>query len=183
MSNGKTDTFHVGKRVYAHDSIIDHFCARYTPGPNVGRGGAHPRFKTPRGLICVWARDPVCNGSVMRAGDYFPPPRAIIGRTGCCPVTNLPAIRKLLVVKVWRRSRLYRYTCIMQRVIFSDRESRVDIWRARIAMDLTYQIKDGISPCWWQIVPSQERFIRNRSGESIKISSSKTRLFVVSNRK
>jgi len=59
----------------------------------------------------------------MRAGDYFPPPRTIIGRTGCCLVTNLPAIRKLLVVKVWRRSRLYRYACIMQRVIFSDRES------------------------------------------------------------
>jgi len=125
-------------------------------------------YKTPRGLICVWARDPVCNGSVMRAGDYFPPPRAIIGRTGCCPVTNLPAIRKLLVVKVWRRSRLCRYICIMQRVIFSDRESRADMWRARIAAELTYQIKDGISPCWWQIVPSRQHqscFVQNRSGE------------------
>lgn len=67
-----------------YGSIIDHFCARYTPGPNVGRGGA-PAYKTPRGLICVWARDPVCNGSVMRAGDYFPPPCAIIGRTGLLP--------------------------------------------------------------------------------------------------
>lgn len=132
--------------VYAHCFIIDHFCARYNPRPNLGRGGA-PAYKTPRGLICVWARDPVCNGSVMRAGDYFPPPRTIIGRTGCCPVTNLPAIRKLLVVKVWRRSRLYRYACIMQRVIFSDRESRADMRCARIAVDLSYQIKDGISPC------------------------------------